>query len=548
MNACSSGPRSALEAMAVTRRDVQSRLALRGCNDTRPRDLSPVVSVVMPTYNAEAHVTEAIQSILGQTLRDIELIVVDDASTDGTVGRVLKIAANDARLRVFTCTVNRGPYWARNLGLLHARGHYVANQDADDTSDSERLASQVAALGASSGAVICVTNYQRVDAETGAVVMNRGLPERLSYQSFLFRRAEVLGEVGFYDTVRFAADDEFYHRVMRRFGRHGVSHVRRPLYKAKVVSTSLTFVDRSSLDAHDDPDGHLSPVRRQYVQKYRKWHESTSDLRIPFPMRKRPFSVPAEMLPPDGVVSDDITASIASIPSRQAGLKRVVARLLLQADRLTVFLNGYGAVPDFLKQPRVLVAKSEDHGRLEDNGKFFFEPQIGDSGIHCTVDDDLDYPPDYIARSVAKLLQYGRQAAVGYHGIRIRRSFSSYYDLSSRDVDSYRFELLRDRPAHILGTGTVTYDRSVLHPQLIDFGEPRMADIWFALYARRVGIPFVCASHERGHLREFEDSAVDSIYDAGIRDDRVQTGLIQSAMPWPGPRLPGPLGALVQER
>lgn len=547
MSAATAGMQSALEAITVARREVQSRLALRRGRHTS-RDAAPLVSVVIPTYNAESHVTESVQSILDQTLTNLELIVVDDASTDATLNRVLKVAETDPRLRVFTCTVNRGPYWARNLGALHARGHYLANQDADDISDPDRLAVQVAALQASPAAVLCVTNYQRVDADTGAVVMNRGLPERLSYQSFLFRRAQLLHEVGFYDSVRFAADDEFYHRVIRRFGRSRVSHIRQPLYKAKVIASGLTFTNRSSLDAHDDPDGHLSPVRRRYVESYRQWHETASDLRIPFPMRTRPFNVPSEMLPVDGVVRDDITASVASIPSRQEGLRQVVDNLLSQVDRVTVFLNGYGNVPTFLERPRVLVARSEDHGRLEDNGKFFFDCQIGDSGFHCTVDDDLDYPPDYVARSLTKVLQYGRQAAVGYHGIRIRRSFSSYYDLDSRNVDSYRFDLLQDRPAHILGTGTVTYDRSVLQPMLSDFGDTRMADIWFALYAKRVGAPFVCASHERGYLRELEAAALDSIYDGGMKDDHVQTGLIRSAMPWPEPCLPTSVSPLDQER
>jgi glycosyltransferase involved in cell wall biosynthesis len=529
--------RDVLDQAIEARRQLQSRRTLRAYSHSPSAEARPQVSVVMPTYNAQAHVQEAVRSILRQTLTNIELIVVDDASTDDTVARVRAITATDSRVRLFTCTTNRGPYWARNLGWLHSRAPYIANQDADDTSSPERLAAQVGSMERS-GAVLSVTNYQRVDATTGLVVMNRGLPERLSYQSMLIRRDRVLQEVGFYDSVRFAADDELYHRIIKRFSPAAISHIRRPLYKAKVVATSLTFMDRSSLEPSNDAEGHLSPTRKEYVTQYRRWHESTQDLRMPFPLRRRPFPIPDGMLPEDGVVDDRLVASVASISARSSGLERVVATLSPQVDLLTVYLNGYGHVPAFLRRPNVVVARSEDHGRVEDNGKFFFDVHLGGSGIHCTVDDDLDYPLDYVSRSVAKLLQYGRQAVIGHHGIRIRDSFASYYDLESREVHSYRLDLLEDRPVHILGTGTVTYDRSVLGPGFRDFGAPRMADIWLALYAKKRDVPLVCAAHDRGLLRDLDAASLDSLYESGVRDDTLQTRAIVGAKPWPNPVLP----------
>jgi glycosyltransferase involved in cell wall biosynthesis len=519
-----------------TRRQVQSQLALRAYRPGSGAGGQITVSVVMPLFNAEDHVVEAAESILAQTLTDLELIVVDDASTDGSWQRISALAEADPRVRLFRCSVNRGPYWARNLGWLHARGAFIANQDADDLSEPERLAAQVAAMNASD-AVISVTNYQRIDPDTRRVVMNRGLPERLSYQSMLIRRDEVLSELGFYDTVRFSADDEYYHRAIKRFSRDRIIHIRRPLYKAKVISSGLTFMDESSLMEHEDPDGHLSPTRRAYVEQYRRWHQGASDLRVAFPMRRRPFRVPDEMIPPDGVVDDRVTASVVSIPSRVSGLEHVVGRLAQQVDRLTVYLNNYDDIPGFLHQPNVEVARSQDYGDIQDNGKFFFGDVLSETDIHCTVDDDIAYPYDYVSRSVAKVLQYGGQAAVGYHGIRIKAPFRSYYDLQSRHVDSFRTELLTDEPAHIIGTGTLSYSRSTLQPRLSDFGAPGMADLWFALYGRRYGTPFVCVAHDSGFLTELPDATIDSLYGGGVRDDRLQTDLVKGAIPWSFPPL-----------
>lgn len=92
----------------------------------------PAVSVLMPAYNAARFIGHALQTVLASTLRDIEVLVVDDASTDATVLLVTAIAAGDPRVRLFRCASNGGPSVARNIGLDHARGRWVAIVDADD--------------------------------------------------------------------------------------------------------------------------------------------------------------------------------------------------------------------------------------------------------------------------------------------------------------------------------------------------------------------------------------------------------------------------------
>ncbi|MGE5320848.1 MAG: glycosyltransferase family 2 protein [Hyphomicrobiaceae bacterium] len=109
---------------------------------------TPTVSVVMAAYNAQAYLAEALESVLGQTLRDFELLVVDDASTDGTPALIERYASRDHRIRVFRLPRNAGTAHAKNVALQHARAPYVAICDDDDRQLPERLTSQVAYLEA----------------------------------------------------------------------------------------------------------------------------------------------------------------------------------------------------------------------------------------------------------------------------------------------------------------------------------------------------------------------------------------------------------------
>lgn len=99
----------------------------------------PKVSVVMPVYNTESYVAEAMQSILGQTLRELELIVVNDGSTDNSQHVIEEMAAMDSRVRIYA-KKNEGPSAARNLGLQKAIGQYVYFMDSDDHLQAEALA------------------------------------------------------------------------------------------------------------------------------------------------------------------------------------------------------------------------------------------------------------------------------------------------------------------------------------------------------------------------------------------------------------------------
>jgi hypothetical protein len=102
---------------------------------------SPAVSIVMAVFNGEAFLAEAVESILGQTLRDFEFVIVDDGSTDGTSGILSDYAKRDPRVRVFT-QQNKGRADSLNFGINLARSDLIARMDADDISLPHRLKDQ----------------------------------------------------------------------------------------------------------------------------------------------------------------------------------------------------------------------------------------------------------------------------------------------------------------------------------------------------------------------------------------------------------------------
>jgi glycosyltransferase involved in cell wall biosynthesis len=105
---------------------------------------SPAVSVLLPVYNRERLIADAIRSILAQSFADLELIVVDDGSTDGSA-EVVK-SFSDSRIRIVSHPANRGIPAARNTALDEARGRFIAWLDSDDVARPSRLAEQVGFL------------------------------------------------------------------------------------------------------------------------------------------------------------------------------------------------------------------------------------------------------------------------------------------------------------------------------------------------------------------------------------------------------------------
>jgi len=119
---------------------------------------TPIISVIMPTYNRLKFLPETVESILNQTLSDFELIIINDGSTDGTDEWITQ--QTDKRIRYINFSKNQGLSNARNKGLDVAKGKYIAFADDDDINDPKRFEEQVAAFEADEEVVLCGCHVQ----------------------------------------------------------------------------------------------------------------------------------------------------------------------------------------------------------------------------------------------------------------------------------------------------------------------------------------------------------------------------------------------------
>lgn len=267
--------------------------------DSEPVYDGPLVSVIMTSYkpNSQEFLLAA-ESILKQTWRNLELIIVDDA-TPGEPPKVLDdIQHSDDRVKVLRLESNGGTYVARNIGFHHARGDYVTGQDSDDWSHPERIARQVEYLEATPSAPAVVTRAIRTDENLVRVVPGVA-PDRICEVS-LMTRADIIRKIGGYLPARKAADSEFRHRI-EHFSRP-VGALNAPLY--------MTRLSRDSLSRSEILPGWMHPNRRALRDGFDYWHthterrglrlgrflESSDDSPIPIPPGLRIASAPARRL------------------------------------------------------------------------------------------------------------------------------------------------------------------------------------------------------------------------------------------------------------
>ncbi len=146
----------------------------------------PLVSVIMPAYNAEQFVREAINSVISQTLTDWELLVIDDCSTDDTQRIVSEFAEKDSRIQLLVNEVNMGVAKTRNRGLALCRGQYVALLDSDDYYKPDMLQKMVdCAKRTKADIVYC--SYELVDEQGKKVCNDFIVPEQTDFEHSLVR-------------------------------------------------------------------------------------------------------------------------------------------------------------------------------------------------------------------------------------------------------------------------------------------------------------------------------------------------------------------------
>jgi len=234
---------------------------------------SPLVSVIIPTYNRYACVGRAIESVLSQTYAPYEIIVVDDGSTDSTM-RLLETYAD--RIRVIHQN-NRGVSAARNTGIRTARGDYIALLDSDDCWLPQKLEKQAAFFRACPQVLICQTeeiwirNGKRVNPKKrhqkfSGMIFEKTLPLCLVSPSAVMIRKSLFDEVGFFDESLPACED--YDLWLRITWKYPVHLIDTPLIVKHGGHpdqlSSMPELDKYRIQALDNilKQGCLSPAQR----------------------------------------------------------------------------------------------------------------------------------------------------------------------------------------------------------------------------------------------------------------------------------------------
>jgi glycosyltransferase involved in cell wall biosynthesis len=206
--------------------------------------MPPVLSVIIPAYNVEDYIVRAIQSALNQTLRELEVIVIDDGSTDSTPVRIASI--QDPRLTVIT-QENAGLSAARNAGILESRGKYIGLLDGDDIWFPEKAELHLSLMEQDSSLGITFSYLAYVDEKgkfTGQILITKAKEPTLRDMivrnhitpSTAIIRKDCFLQAGLFDeTLRALEDHEMWVRILHR-----------TYYKARLIPKVLTgYLERS---------------------------------------------------------------------------------------------------------------------------------------------------------------------------------------------------------------------------------------------------------------------------------------------------------------
>ena len=222
----------------------------------------PLVSIIIAAKNAAATIETAVNSLRRQTWSNLEILIVDDGSSDDTAVRIGRLASLDRRVVPLINSRTPGAYGARNSGLDRAAGEFIAFHDADDWAHPRRIERQIAPLKNAAGS-LC--RYFRVSDE-GRIVNPRVFPLLRKNPILLMLRRDALTHIGPFEEVRLGGDSEFLARLSDRCGRAAVAQIPACLVVARWSVSSLMGAPDTGLS-----QGGLAR-RIAYVEEWRRRH------------------------------------------------------------------------------------------------------------------------------------------------------------------------------------------------------------------------------------------------------------------------------------
>jgi len=306
---------SGLAAISLSGSDngLFDRLQAEPIADAEERFASqPLVSIIVPVFNGAKVLPTALRGLRSQSWPNLEILLVDDGSTDQTLVLAQDAAAQDPRIKVIALGANQGAYVARNEGFAQARGAFVTVHDADDWSHPQKIERQALALIDDPAIQASVSHWVRVD--DGLAMTRWRIEEGWVYRnvSSLMIRASLRDEIGYWDRTRANADTEYYYRLLNAYGGGAIAEVCPgvPLAFGRTQPESLT--NRSLTHMRTQYSG----IRHDYMEAALAWHARATqpaDLYLPQHPTQRPFRAPAGIaLDGSDAEPDDHDALVAS--------------------------------------------------------------------------------------------------------------------------------------------------------------------------------------------------------------------------------------------
>jgi len=437
------------------------------------------VSIIMTNYNCENLIERSILSVLNQTYQNIELLIVDDNSSDSSIRIIQNLAKKDDRIRVFKNTETLGTYWSKNSVINKTSGSFITMIDSDDHDLPYKIEKQVNSF--KYGDFVCVTcqNERKVSEfsnETEKIV--------LGYPSMMFRY-EVYDKVGLYDTVRFGGDSEFYDRVLKTYGKNKVYHMNEVLQISPRRTNGLTSII---------PEKGLE--RKNYLKNYQKWHESGEKLYIDFPTKNRPFPINEESKVKYADLSHSIIVEskstqilpvIMCVWKRTEGLEKIVEQLngqTLRNFKLFVWNNNKELENEFkriLENANFNYELYTNDKNIGGFGRFFYAKKIRKTQNlidHCVfIDDDQEFGPELLTTF--------------YNEIKPNRITSQWgWEFNKLEYYGEKNRVKRNpgETIHYAGTGGMVSDMRVFDSEgLFDCPEKYwfVEDLWLSFYANK---------------------------------------------------------------
>lgn len=212
----------------------------------------PRVTAIISAYNSARFVTTAITGLLSQTWSNLEILVVDDGSSDDTSDVVNRLCAKHNNIKLFTLSKNGGAYAARNFALEHATGDFIVNHDSDDWSHPQRIQLQVEYLTANPQVLGVMTSWARVNKNLYFPCWRTDVSLiHASVSTIMFRRS-LISSIGIWDVAKAGADSEYLNRIRISFGNSSVVEIHKdcPLVFARILPSSLTNNQSTHLLSH----------------------------------------------------------------------------------------------------------------------------------------------------------------------------------------------------------------------------------------------------------------------------------------------------------